>query len=104
MGSQGEQQLLCLARVLLDSADSDSGASAKPRVLLCDEPTSACDLGTDKLIHKTLLYELPKEGPDAWTLLVICHRLHRIEEFDAVYILDGGKATGHGEGRGEGSG
>ena len=32
-----------------------------PRLLLCDEPTAACDLETDRQIHQTLLKDLDKE-------------------------------------------
>ena len=31
-------------------------ATTHPRVLLCDEPTAACDLQTDRQIHETLLH------------------------------------------------
>lgn len=91
--SQGERQLLCLARVLVPSDDDREGGGGAARVLLCDEPTSACDLATDELIHGTLLHGLP----DAWTLVVVCHRLHRIREFDSVYVLDAGRLLEEGK-------
>ncbi|CAJ1389552.1 unnamed protein product [Effrenium voratum] len=101
--SQGERQLLCLARVLVEpKLRESSGASpagrelqppgALPQLLLCDEPTAACDLETDKLIHETLLQGLNKD----WTLVVVCHRLHYIREFDNIFVFEEGRVVERG--------
>lgn len=83
--SQGERQLLCLARVLVGHSHHRAEVLG-PRVLLCDEPTSACDLAADECIHGTLLHGLPGDC----TLVVVCHRLHRVHEFDRVFVFDAG--------------
>eukprot|EP00439_Symbiodinium_sp_Y106_P019736 s2508_g2.t1 len=57
--SQGERQLLCLARVLMERPEEEE--SLGPPLLLCDEPTAACDLTTDRHIHDTLLHGSPQE-------------------------------------------
>lgn len=93
--SQGERQLLCLARVLVDPAlshPSAHGPSLAKRVLLCDEPTAACDLQTDQQIHQTLLHDLDQE----WTLVVVCHRLQYIREFQEVFVFDAGQVVEQG--------
>eukprot|EP00928_Gymnodinium_smaydae_P027038 TRINITY_DN21037_c0_g1_i1.p1 TRINITY_DN21037_c0_g1~~TRINITY_DN21037_c0_g1_i1.p1 ORF type:complete len:1431 (-),score=138.73 TRINITY_DN21037_c0_g1_i1:187-3840(-) len=93
--SHGERQLLCLARVLVDVQDFGQDAIAQvdaERLLLCDEPTSSCDLATDEHIHGTLLHGLPEH----WTVAVVCHRLHRIREFDMVYVLEEGQVAEQG--------
>jgi ABC-type multidrug transport system fused ATPase/permease subunit len=51
--------------------------------MLCDEITSSIDLKTDAAIHDVLL------SLDC-TVLAICHRLHRIRDFDRILILDHG--------------
>eukprot|EP00434_Breviolum_minutum_P016016 symbB.v1.2.014116.t1/scaffold1015.1/size144109/4 len=85
--SQGERQLLCLARVLVDPELSNT-ATTHPRVLLCDEPTAACDLQTDRQIHETLLH-----GFLEWTLVVVCHRLHYVREFKQIFVFDAGQVV-----------
>ena len=45
----------CLVTYLAFSIRSNT-ATTHPRVLLCDEPTAACDLQTDRQIHETLLH------------------------------------------------
>lgn len=94
--SQGERQLLCLARLLVqeqpDWRDDACSKMLGPRIVLCDEPTSSCDLDTDQHIHGTLLHGLPAD----WTLVVVCHRLHRIREFDRVFVFDAGRVAEEG--------
>jgi ABC-type multidrug transport system fused ATPase/permease subunit len=75
--SQGQRQLLCIARALLRDA----------KVLVVDEGTSAVDPYTDDLIQQVLRKQAKEKGI---TVLAIAHRLQTIVDFDRILVLGQG--------------
>jgi ABC-type multidrug transport system fused ATPase/permease subunit len=73
--SQGQKQLLCMARAIL----------SRPKVLLLDEATSAVDMATDRLIQRSIRQEFANS-----TLLVIAHRLSTVVDFDRILVIKDG--------------
>ncbi|EDN10434.1 hypothetical protein HCAG_06237 [Histoplasma mississippiense (nom. inval.)] len=78
--SQGQRQLLCLARAIV----------SQPKIMVLDEATSAVDMATDALIQRSIRSEF---GRNSSTLLVIAHRLSTIADFDRILVMDSGKAV-----------
>lgn len=74
--SQGQRQLVCLARAIV----------SKPKILLLDEATSAVDEATDDILHQILKSPFSK-----CTVIVIAHRLSTVIDFDKLLVLDGGR-------------
>lgn len=74
--SQGQRQLLAIARVIL----------AKPALLILDEATSSIDTRTELHIQDALLKVM-----DGRTSFIIAHRLNTIREADTIMVVDHGK-------------
>lgn len=84
--SQGQRQLVCLARSLL----------RRPKIVILDEATSAVDRGTDSNIQESLRKEFAAAG---CTVLVIAHRLSTVADFDRLLVMDKGRVAEFGSPR-----
>lgn len=76
--SQGQKQLLSIARALL----------ADPEILVLDEATSSIDTITEIKIQEAL-----RRLMDGRTSIVIAHRLNTIREADQILVLREGEVT-----------
>ena len=83
--SQGQRQLLTIARALLSD----------PEILILDEATSSVDTRTEALIQKAMKNLLHER-----TNFVIAHRLSTIVNSDVILVLDKGDIVEKGNHRG----
>ena len=73
--SQGQRQLLCIARVML----------CNPAMLILDEATSSIDTRTEIRIQKA--FAAMMEGR---TSFIVAHRLSTIQEADVILVMKDG--------------
>jgi ATP-binding cassette subfamily B multidrug efflux pump len=74
--SQGQRQLLAIARVIL----------AKPSILILDEATSSIDTRTEHYIQDALLKIMHGR-----TSFIVAHRLNTIRKADNIMVIDHGE-------------
>ena len=74
--SQGQKQLLCIARVML----------SKPPILILDEATSSIDTRTEIKVQDAFLKLM--EGR---TTFIVAHRLSTIQKADVILVLKDGQ-------------
>ena len=80
--SQGQKQLLCIARVML----------CLPPILILDEATSSIDTRTEIRIQKA--FNTMMEGR---TSFVVAHRLSTIQEADVILVMRDGQIVEQGK-------
>ncbi len=79
--SQGERQLLTIARAFL----------ADPRILILDEATSSVDTRTEVLIRRAMAGLMQGR-----TSFIIAHRLSTIRDADTILVMDHGRIVEQG--------
>ncbi|MGI6230814.1 MAG: ABC transporter ATP-binding protein [Tractidigestivibacter sp.] len=79
--SQGQCQLLCIARVMLTN----------PAILLLDEATSSIDTRTELQVQDA--FDRMMEGR---TSLVVAHRLSTVRNADCILVMKDGRLIEHG--------
>ena len=82
--SQGEKQLLCIARVML----------CLPPMLILDEATSSIDTRTELRIQKA--FDTMMKGR---TSFIVAHRLSTIQEADVILVMRNGRVVEQGSHR-----
>ena len=80
--SQGQKQLLCIARLML----------CLPPMLFLDEATSSIDTRTELRIQKA--FDTLMEGR---TSFIVAHRLSTIQEADLILVMRGGRIVEQGK-------
>ena len=80
--SQGQKQLLCIARVML----------CLPPMLILDEATSSIDTRTEMRIQKA--FDAMMDGR---TSFIVAHRLSTIREADLILVMKDGKIVEQGK-------
>ena len=79
--SGGQRQRLCIARALLK----------KPKVLILDDATSACDTSTEAKILDAFTHQVPDI-----TKIIISQRIQSVQHADHIIVMDNGEINGFG--------
>lgn len=79
--SGGQKQRLCIARALLK----------KPKILVLDDSTSACDTTTDARIREAFRNEMPDT-----TKLIIAQRIASVQDADRIIVMQSGRIEAFG--------
>jgi len=79
--SQGQKQLLCIARVMLSD----------PSMLILDEATSSIDTRTELMIQEA--FSIMMKGK---TSFIVAHRLSTIKSADLILVMNNGNIIGQG--------
>ena len=74
--SVGEQQLVCLARVLVEGN----------KIIILDEPTAHVDPKTERAIQEIVHNKL-----EGCTIITIAHRLTTIKDCDEIFVFQNGE-------------
>ena len=74
--SQGEKQIICFIRAIVD----------KKKVVILDEATAGVDMKTEQLIQRMVDTEL-----DGSTMFVIAHRVQTVLGCDKILVLEAGR-------------
>jgi ATP-binding cassette subfamily B protein len=82
MLSQGQKQLLCIARVLL----------CLPPMLILDEATSSIDTRTEQKIQNAFAFMMKGR-----TSFIVAHRLSTIKEADIILVMNNGRIVEKGD-------
>ncbi|MEG0592078.1 MAG: ABC transporter ATP-binding protein [Coprobacillus sp.] len=80
--SQGQKQLLCIARIML----------LKPPMLILDEATSSIDTRTERQIQDA--FDKMMQGR---TTFIVAHRLSTIQKADQILVMDHGQIIEQGK-------
>ncbi len=82
--SQGQRQLICIARAILND----------PKILILDEATSNIDTRTEMNIQMAMIALMKNR-----TSLIIAHRLSTIRDADKIIVISHGKIAEYGNHR-----
>lgn len=80
--SQGQRQLLCIARIMF----------VKPPMLILDEATSSIDTRTERQIQEA--FDLMMKGR---TTFIVAHRLSTIQKADQILVMNHGQIIEQGK-------
>ncbi len=79
--SEGQRQLLCIARAMI----------CRPPMLILDEATSNIDTRTEALVQEAF-----RKLMEGRTSFIVAHRLSTIRSADLILVMDGGKIVERG--------